>query len=146
MSESQCLNADWFLIGEQDGRDGLPRSQLVANRESCGNYGVTPDRDEYEAGRARGLTDYCTDLNGYREGKSGLPYHRVCPADVEPEFLYGYDTGVSVRMAVVRVDRVLGRLEGKFDGLHRERGQVVSQYRRTVDEARRRGFAELYAY
>ena len=52
MSENECLNADWRLIGQDDGQSGKPRSILGAYRKDCAQYGGTPNQHEYEEGRA----------------------------------------------------------------------------------------------
>ena len=42
--------------------------------------------------------------------------------------------------------RELGRLEGALERLRDEKIQAVIEYRLNADEARRKGFFELYAY
>ncbi|MCY4427184.1 MAG: DUF2799 domain-containing protein [Halieaceae bacterium] len=106
MSENECLNADWRLIGHDDGQSGKPRSILGAYRKDCAQYGVTPNQHEYEEGRDQGLTFYCTRDNGYRVGRSNPVYKGVCPAVLEIDFQNGYEMGRSVNRAVSRVERV----------------------------------------
>ena len=196
MSESQCVNADWRAVGEQDGRAGRPQARLSDYYRVCAQYGITPDADAYEAGREIGLSFFCSSDNGYRQGRVGIWYQGVCPEVLEPDFLFGYEVGVSVGRAAENVKRIenriegeedaikdlkreieelespggsggtkekdsddtkteagvkdkyreLGRLEGVLEQLRDEKIQAVVEYRLNVDEARRRGFFEIYAY
>ena len=198
MSETQCMNADWRLVGEQDGRAGRAQTRLSEYFKTCAQYGITPDRDEYTTGYEFGLTFYCTEHNGYLEGRSGRLYQGVCPAGQEGYFLGGYSLGDSVRRGAYKVERIqrrildaedeiknlkreieelespqeagesdeeekdsddaqttgslkekyrtLGRLEGELEQLRDREIEVIVEYRRAVDEARRNGFHERYAY
>ena len=198
MSESQCRNADWYLVGEQDGRAGETPARLSKYYETCAEYGITPDRDEYTAGYEQGLTYYCTAQNGYQQGRGGWQYQGVCPQRAEINFMTGYQLGVSVRSAAENVERIerristfeedvrnlkqeidkaesppdsddtvkdkkapadtatsnalkekyrdLGRLEGTLEELLERKRRAIPRYRIAVDEARRKGFFEAYAY
>ncbi len=201
MSESDCINADWYTVGEADGRGGRSQSRLLEYFETCAKYGVTPNRDEYEAGHEHGLTFYCTESNGYQVGRSGMSYRGACPSGLELGFLSGYYIGDNVGRAENKVRqldrrirsarqnlkdlireieqresaedsdqaeeegedekksgddkdadalkqmyRELGTIEGALEGWYDERIEAVVDYRYAVDEARRRGFAEVYQY
>ena len=194
MSENECLNADWRLIGQDDGQSGKPRSILGAYRKDCAQYGVTPNQHEYEEGRDQGLTFYCTRDNGYRVGRSNPEYQGVCPAVLEIDFQSGYEMGRSVNQAVSRVERVnslirrtrrdiadledeirelerevqtdqlskeesaekrdgigtmnrqIGRLEGKLEGLIHNRVLRIFEYREVVKTAQGEGFYEPMQY
>lgn len=93
LSENQCRSADWESIGYQDGSRGYNAGRIADHGEACAEYGVSPDRQEYEAGRFRGLELFCTDRNGMQYGRQGSGYSGVCPADLEPQFLEGYELG-----------------------------------------------------
>ena len=201
MSESDCINADWYTVGEADGRDGRSQSRLLEYFETCAKYGVTPNRDEYEAGHEHGLTFYCTESNGYQVGRSGVSYRGVCPSGLELGFLSGYYIGDKVKReddkvrqldrrirrarenlkdlkrrieeresaedsdqtddegkddeesgdekasdSLKEMYRELGRIEGALPGWLYERIEAVVEYRYAVDEARRRGFSEVYRH
>ena len=90
MSESECINADWREVGRNDGLEGKRQTQLARHYDACIKYGITPDRDEYMAGREAGLIVYCTQDSGYWEGRNGAGYQRVCPGE--------FGTGVSDRL------------------------------------------------
>ena len=96
LSEEDCLTLDWAVLGETDGQLGRPLSDLNRYRRECAEYGVVPDTEAYTQGRERGLAVYCTESNGYREGREGAAGRPVCPALLEPGFRRGYDAGRAV--------------------------------------------------
>ena len=106
MSESECLTADWYAVGERDGQEGRPLAHLAQYHDACSQYGIYPDEDAYSEGRERGLMVYCTEDGGYQEGRVGLGYRGVCPAILEPYFLEGYNVGIAVRETIESVHRV----------------------------------------
>lgn len=123
MSESECINADWREVGRNDGLEGRRQTQLARHYDACIKYGITPDRDEYMAGREAGLTVYCTQDSGYWEGRNGAGYDRVCPATSEPAFLAGYRAGQSVYEAIENIRSIRGQMESakaRIDSLEDE--------------------------
>ncbi len=103
MSESECINADWREVGRNDGLEGKRQTELARHYDSCVKYGISPDREQYNAGREAGLVIYCTQDSGYWEGRNGSGYQRVCPANAESAFLAGYRTGQAVYEAIENV-------------------------------------------
>ena len=93
LSKGECLEADWYEIGAKDGASGKPRSRLNDHRESCAEYDVFPDREQYYMGREEGIQIYCTPANGYKQGYEGNFYSGTCPVDLESAFLSGYNIG-----------------------------------------------------
>ncbi|MDE0488317.1 MAG: DUF2799 domain-containing protein [Gammaproteobacteria bacterium] len=123
MSESECINADWREVGRNDGLEGKRQTQLARHYDACIKYGITPDRDEYMAGREAGLNVYCTQDSGYWEGRNGVGYQRVCPASSEPAFLTGYRAGQSVYDAIENIRSVRGQMDSakaRIDSLEDE--------------------------
>jgi hypothetical protein len=39
------------------------------------------------------LKIYCTENNGFEQGRRGTKYQYACPPDLEPEFLNGFNQG-----------------------------------------------------
>lgn len=103
MSEADCLTADWAVLGEVDGQQGRPLSELNRYRRQCAEYGVVPDTQVYTEARERGLGLYCTPGNGYREGRSGARYELVCPAGLEPAFQRNHELGRAVFASLERL-------------------------------------------
>jgi hypothetical protein len=93
MSKEECLSADWYQTGYQDGRDGHDRARIESITESCAKTSVNPDREQYFLGRDRGLREYCTPAHGFDLGKNGTSYKRVCPPKSAGYFEKAYNEG-----------------------------------------------------
>jgi len=116
LSEKECLTADWESIGYRDGSRGYDAGRVADHGEACAEVGVEPDRNEYEAGRVRGLELFCTGSNGVRIGRQGGSYSGVCPADLEPGFLRGYDIGRNLN----DYDQHMSKLRADIESINRE--------------------------
>ena len=91
-----CQRADWYYVGQRDGIVGAP-SEIFANYHAvCREAGIEADRAAYEKGHRAGIQIYCTDANGFRVGRNHMTYHRVCPLDVEKDFLTGRARGLQL--------------------------------------------------
>ncbi len=101
MNQSQCLQADWRMIGAEDGSRGLASNTIGNYRGACAKHGITPDLAQYRLGYQEGLASFCTEYMGYTKGRGGYNYVGVCPGDLEPDFLAGYRAGKEI----YRVDR-----------------------------------------
>jgi len=99
LDKDECLNADWYLIGVEDGADGELFSRIGDHREACAKYNIIPNLPGYASGRRAGLKQYCTDSIGFSEGRDGNEYNGVCPKALEADFLAGYDDGVRLYRA-----------------------------------------------
>jgi len=93
LDKSECREADWTIIGLEDGARGRPLSYIGNHRKSCAEYGVKPDLALYQHGHADGLKQFCTADNGFSLGRAGRGYNNVCPPDLNGQFLAGYETG-----------------------------------------------------
>ena len=100
LSEEDCLTVDWGVLGETDGQLGRPLSDLNRYRRDCAEYGVIPDTRAYTEGRERGLAVYCTESNGYREGRNGAADRLVCPVALEAGFRRGFTLGRAVHVSL----------------------------------------------
>ncbi len=99
LSKEECIQADWRLIGFEDGAKGRASSYLGNHREACAEYGITPDQTRYRMGREEGLTEYCRPYNGYQEGLKGASYQGVCPADLQDAFVDAHRYGKQIHEA-----------------------------------------------
>ncbi len=158
LSEDECRTADWESVGYIDGTRGYPSGRVAKHSEACSKIGISPDVDLYEEGRNRGLEEFCTPRNGVRVGEQGSSYSGVCPLDLEPGFMRGYQIGRDLHdlkghMDQLRseVQRVQSRLRQKdpplsdyerdqliyrLRDLEREYGRAESDYRRVEQRAR----------
>lgn len=93
LEKDECLTADWYQIGYEDGANGYPLSRIGKHRKACARHGVAPDMPTYEDGHDRGLVEFCTPVNGYRAGLNGRAAGNVCAGDLHEPFMTGYNTG-----------------------------------------------------
>lgn len=124
MSESECVSADWYQVGREDGLEGKLSGELSRYFEACSQFGVTPDRDEYAAGREQGLLVYCTQDSGYWEGRNGRAYSRVCPLNLAPAFLTGYRAGQAVHSSEELVLSTRHRIQSVKDRIDRLEDEI----------------------
>ena len=96
MSQEECLNANWTVVGEIDGQQRRGLDVLDDYRRDCAEYGVVPDVRAYIAGRESGLMLYCTRDNGYREGREGARVETDCPSGLAADFQQGFQLGRDV--------------------------------------------------
>ncbi len=71
LSKDECVTADWYSIGYEDGLHGKQADQIANHRKSCAKHGVTADLALYNEGRDAGLERFCEPRNGYRLGRAG---------------------------------------------------------------------------
>ena len=78
MSEKECLSANWFEQGLEDGREGAERERLQDHAKACGKLGIVPDRARWQEGWSEGIRVYCRPENGWRLGLAGEYYRGSC--------------------------------------------------------------------
>lgn len=93
LSEPECRNADWYMIGIEDGMNGRLSSRIGEHRKACSQYNITPNINAYQNGHADGVIQFCTEAKGFATGKEGQTYNGVCPSGLEDTFLKGYRIG-----------------------------------------------------
>ncbi len=71
MSVSECKVADWGRVGFADGSRGESDRRIAAYTEDCGKTGIVPDAQAYRYGWDQGIGNFCTPINGWREGIQG---------------------------------------------------------------------------
>jgi len=138
LNQSECLQANWRDLGARDGQSGHPAARLEEHRQACAEHGIVPDDRSYLAGREQGLQYYCTPETGYREGRRGATYQRVCPLPLEREFLLAYDQG----HVIWQVEQDIAEVERRIDAEE----QALDDPRLGRDERRhhRRELEQLY--
>jgi len=93
MSKKECLYADWYQIGLEDGSVGRNAVMLAQHRKACAKAGVTPDLAAYERGHVEGLQRYCNYNNGLNVGSRGSAMPDYCPPNRVEDFTFGYRHG-----------------------------------------------------
>jgi hypothetical protein len=119
LDKSECREADWTIIGLEDGARGRPVSYIGNHRKACAEYGVKPDLALYQRGHADGLKQFCTADNGFSLGRAGRGYNNVCPPDLNGQFLAGYETGRELRALSSDINRMqndVRNMQTELDG------------------------------
>ena len=93
LNEEECRSGDWTSIGFADGSEGRLVSFLDKHAKACREFGITPDRAEWLAGRTQGLTRYCTPAKAYLVGREGHNITPVCSARALNEMQPAWDHG-----------------------------------------------------
>jgi hypothetical protein len=93
MNSDECMTADWNAVGYEDGARGYTTEQFSKHRKACASHGVTPSFADYQAGREKGLVEFCQPGRGFDVGASGSGYNGVCSVNLEPDFLDAYNAG-----------------------------------------------------
>ncbi len=96
MKKEECLTADWYNIGFEDGTRGYKVSRITNHRKACSKYDIAPNLDLYLRGRNQGLIEYCTAYNGYNLGLKGRSYNDVCQGKLKQGFLEAYNIGKDI--------------------------------------------------
>ena len=135
MSEKECLNAEWRLIGFEDGSQGKPDSSIGNYRKDCAKVNVVPDLNLYQQGHKEGARKYCVKTTAYQSGVSGGAYYGVCPADLEPAFLTAYRDGQAlfainrdVQNMQSRINRFQADLKDKQQEIKDHEQAIVDSY------------------
>jgi hypothetical protein len=113
MNKSECQQADWQVIGLEDGARGRAVSYIGTRRQACAEYGVKPDLERYNIGREAGLRQYCTYGNGFTRGRSGHSFNNVCQEGHYGAYQEGYNRGRELH-------GVLASLKKEIDYAHRD--------------------------
>ena len=106
LGKDECLHADWYAIGLEDGARGRAVERLGDHRRACAKHNVAPDTGRYVAGRNEGLKSFCTYERGFSEGRSGHAYAAACPQSQAGNFLAGYQRGRELHDLNRRLDEL----------------------------------------
>jgi hypothetical protein len=124
MSADECVTSDWHAIGYEDGARGYTADQLGNRRKACAKHGITPDFEAYQAGRERGLRQYCQPSRGFSLGAGGSRYNGVCPADMEADFVDAYNTGHQLYTLRSRVNTATNQINAKERELEKTNDKI----------------------
>ena len=118
LSEEECLYADWYQIGLEDGSLGKDSLTLAKHRKACAKAGITPDRAEYDRGHEQGLLRYCQYSTGLSLGERGSSMPLFCPEKVRTEFELGYQHGVERHQQNIIIGRIRSDIRQLHDAIH----------------------------
>lgn len=106
MSQKECQQADWSLMGEVDASQGRAFAAIDTYRKECAEHDIRPDSQAYQAGFERGLERFCSRSNGFYFGKRGGQYKGTCSNHHEQDFLAGYEPGFELFMIQDRITKL----------------------------------------
>ena len=95
LAQKDCVKGDWYGNGPRDAMAGYENSKVHSHRQECSEHGVRVDLNRYEQGHRKGLMQFCTRANGYKQGSKGWSFKEVCPDKLKADFLEGYTAGIS---------------------------------------------------
>ncbi len=121
MKKEECLTADWYNIGFEDGTRGYKVSRIANHRKACSKYEIAPNLDLYLRGRDQGLIEYCTAHNGYNLGLKGRSYNDACQGNFGNGFKEAYNIGRDIYLFerdVKAEERELSNLNNDLNDLN----------------------------
>ena len=133
MSDEECMATDWSAVGYEDGARGYTAERFSRHRTACAKHGITADFGAYQAGRDRGLVEYCQPGRGYDVGVSGGRYYGVCSADLEPDFLDAYNAGYHLYTLRSNVNRANSSIYNKERELENVESAMRSKEAALID-------------
>ena len=133
MSANECLATDWRMVGYEDGVVGYSGNRIGKYRKACGEHGIAPDLNQYQAGRDQGLREFCKPLNGFRTGARGNGYSGVCPAELDSAFMAAYESGRQLHTLRSRVGSTADEIDSMRAELDRIDKDLVSTGARVLD-------------
>lgn len=139
MSPEECKVADWREVGQRDGQNGKPLSQLHDRAEDCGKVGVAINTQAYTIGRNLGLRSYCRLENAVPLGLSGGYYAGVCPPEIDQLFQQRFQVARSVhdlRNDVRNLDDHAESLERRLRDLNHSEEKRLKEA--TTDDQRKK--------
>jgi len=142
LNKDECKTANWRVIGYEDGANGYLPSRIGQHRSACAEYGIRPDLDAYNNGRAEGLQQYCIPANGYKLGLSGNTYNGACSGYNESQFLGAFDTGKELLQEKNELHRMVrefnNRQEYQIDLQNKleEKENLIVSGKLSIDQAR----------
>jgi ribosome modulation factor len=93
MSKKECINANWYQLGFQDGRAGAASSSVQGYVQTCSKHDISINQTDYLDGHAEGIRTFCQPNNGYQIGLRGRSLPQVCPADMQKSFSEAHAKG-----------------------------------------------------
>ncbi|HUQ76341.1 MAG TPA: DUF2799 domain-containing protein [Burkholderiales bacterium] len=125
LDREECVSADWYSIGLEDGARGRAIERLGDHRRACAKHNIAPDGERYLIGRTEGLRSFCTYERGYAEGRAGHAYGAACPQPAS--FLAGYNRG-----------REIHEVQRQLEQVEREVAQTRNALKEGIPEPRAR--------
>lgn len=82
MSKSECMSANWGLIGQNDGFNGNG-SFMQKRAQACMKHNTILDNDAYARGYKKGLKNYCNPQTIFDYALQGKGTYQSCPMEMQ---------------------------------------------------------------
>lgn len=117
LSSEECLNADWYIIGLEDGGHGYAVTRISNHRKACAKHNITPNLERYKAGLKEGYLTYCTAVNGYRIGAAGSGNNAVCTGAAGRKFTQSYNLGYERYQVTSAISQLDAQIQAAHDAI-----------------------------
>ena len=142
LNQSECQNANWQMIGLEDGSKGQALSYIGNHRKACAKFNISPDLEQYQRGHAQGLQQYCTYNTGLQLGTRGGNFKSLCPAELEGDFRLGHQRGreiyslnLELKRTNVAIKDGYKLLDGLADDVIEIKDLIISNETRKAEKA-----------
>lgn len=127
MNESECRNADWKIIGLEDGSRGKELSHIAQHRKACTRYNIVPNLQQYQYGYKLGLQNFCTPAKGFQIGQRGGTYTGICPQELEQGFLAGYQQGREIAILRDKIKHIKSVITAKEEDFNKLNKMIINK-------------------
>lgn len=127
LNKNECLTADWYQIGYEDGARGYADTRIASHREACAKHGITPVFRDYQDGYEEGVIRFCTASNGFVQGKRGYNYGGICPSGLEASFLDGYEAGKQIYSVTSKISSLNSEQRRNENSIENLQQQIVDK-------------------
>lgn len=134
LNESECRNADWRIIGMEDGVNGKLTSYVGKHRKACAKHDIIPDLVVYRQGYSEGIKQYCTEIKGFEVGKKGANYNGVCPPELEILFLEGYHFGLKFHTVKNDIKKLSYKINSNQKQVEKIKKEVIEKERLLISD------------
>lgn len=127
LNKDECLTADWYQIGYEDGARGYSDTRIASHREACAKHGISPVFRDYQDGYDEGVIRFCTASNGFAQGKKGYSYSGICPASMEATFLDGYEAGKKIYVVQRQISSLVSEQRQNEASIEAMQNQIIDK-------------------
>jgi len=111
VGQNTCVSTQWYEEGFDTSKLGITKAKGWADLNAeCEEHNIWSDRHSFDNGYALGLTEFCTQSNGFEFGQRNNAYAPICEADQQAAFDKAYDDGASLYNATYNLDRAIENL------------------------------------
>ena len=94
LSKKECSNNKLFNIGKKLAYKGVESSVFQSLQNSCKEYGIKIEEQNFTKGWKKGMEDFCTEQRGFHWGYTRKDDPKICPQELKALFKRGYNRGI----------------------------------------------------